>query len=492
VRSLETNQNRYQKIWFTVDEGDLGKCLIRMKKLRRTLRDQPQLGALVKEITLFGVQELYRTVSKTDKEVIISILGSLIMACPNLERLRGFHADFDHEYDRLTHALSTRPNLKERVWLFRGIEEGWDSKGNFITNQRPVYGDGSIANGDVFLSSHTRWSQLDTLILFGRSQGNLDYRAFVGTFRSLPTLKHLVIANFSATQFNDRTLAAIPPALRSLRLQDLPGLTDRGLTRLSGSYAIESLRSLALINTPLQSAVILSRILQNAPYLTSLAVVQPAAPTIDPSHPAAARPLYASNSLTHLHWDISPMTGQSLVHIASSIRSGVLPLLRWVRAPCDDGTIQVLCRPRARVSRPDDAVTVAASSTMVSLRTSLAAARLLAQERLEKARLEPLMAVVVTDESGVVLSNYFIRGFMGKLGSLIEYVLEGEMMEMEGMIGGRSMLMSGSGNNCSGTAALTSGSKSGILAQIQPAAKTGQTHREMTKMKIQDNAVFFM
>jgi hypothetical protein len=350
------------------------------------------------------------------------------MACPNLERFTGFYLPFDHEYDRLTHALSTRPYLKEKTWTLRGIEEGWDSKGVYVTNARPIRGDSSIDNGDVFLHYHANWRHLDTLMLFGQDTGNLDYRAFVGTFRALPSLKHLLLSRFNKSQFNDRTLAALPLGLHSLRLQDLRGITEKGLYRLLDSSTVHSLRSLALVNMDLKSAWYLSRFFKTTPHLTRFSLAQSVSPNLDTGH-FLQEPYYASTTLRFLHWDISPFAQPSISNIAASISAGAFPALRLLRAPCDDGTLQALCRPVALIARPHDADMPASA---LSLHSNLATARLAAQERLEAKRAEPLLAVVVTDEDGVITNNYIIRNYMGDIASRIRYHLVGDF-EVEGM-----------------------------------------------------------
>jgi hypothetical protein len=344
------------------------------------------------------------------------------MACTNLKRFTGLHIPFDHEYDRLTHALSTRRRLKEKIWMLKGIEDGWDGEGNYRTNARTIRGDGSIDNGDVFLSCHFNWPSLETLMLFGQDSGNLDYRAFVGTFRTLPSLKNLLISGFNKSQFNDRTMAALPLNLHSLRLQDLPGVTEKGLYRFIDSSVVMSLRSLSLINLDLKSARHLSRLFSFSPFLKRFTLTQSMSPDIDPARPLP-KPIYQSSSLEFLHWDISPFYNPSITHLADCIQSNAFPSLRRIRVPCDDGTLQALCRPRADIARASDADT----ASSLTLRSSLSVARMAAQERLEAKRLEALLVVVVTDEDGLVQSNMIYRNFMGTLSSRITYVLEADV-----------------------------------------------------------------
>src|ERR1700760_4739620 len=103
---------RYQNIWLIADETTVTPVkmpfLMKVKRIRKTLRDQPHLAAFVHDIHASGIQQLYQQTAQHDRPIIISNLASLVMACPNLERFTGLHIPFDHEYDRLTYALSTR------------------------------------------------------------------------------------------------------------------------------------------------------------------------------------------------------------------------------------------------------------------------------------------------------------------------------------------------------------------------------------------------
>lgn len=366
-----------------------------------------------------GLQSHHQLLPDVNRAATISIVASLVMACPNLEQFTGLYTTFDHDFDRLTHALSTRTRLRTRLWILKGIEESYDLQGELQTNARPVQYDGSIDNGDVFLSAHANWGSLETLMLFGQDTGNLDYRAFVATFRSLKSLKHLSVARFDKKQFNDRTVAALPLDLYSLRLQDLPGVTERGLVRLTSANNLNSMRRLSLINLEINSTRLIARFLATAPRLKRFTLVQSVSPTM-PSDATPDQAPYASKSLQFLHWDISPFSQPAVDHLARSIRAGAFASLRKLQAPCDDGALQALCRPRAQIARFSDAE----ANSSLTIRSSLAIARMNAQERLEVARLEPLMRVVVTDEDGIVQHKYTIKNYMGDVRSEIEYVLE--------------------------------------------------------------------
>jgi hypothetical protein len=491
-------------------------ALLRLKLLRRTLRENAALAATVRSINVPHLQKHHQTaVSDHDRAHAVAQLAALVMACPNLESVSGLSLPFDHAYDRLTHALSTRAHLRSHAWRPRAIESRWTADGRYATNARPILPDGSVANGDVFLSCHDRWRNLDTLLLFGQGSGNLDYRALVGTFRSLPALRRLLVARLDARQFNDRTAAALPRGLRALRLQDLPGLTRRGIERLVGDEAlVAELRRVALINVEVGEARHLQLLFANARRLERFTLVQAASPALDDDDgeytlavdeeeddegdddPDA---VYASASLQFLHWDVAPSGAASLDHLSASMRAGALPALRALRSPCDDGTLQALCRPRRSVALITDTSAFidcpdAASSSGggggpgASGRRSLAAARRAAQARLERARAEPLVRVVVTDERGDVVERMAYGGFMGALRSPVEYVLEPDgvgggdgsgILEVDDLVGGEGF------GACSGAAGDGWVGKSGFQV------KHGKGHRPRERVRHVSHASFF-
>ena len=166
-------------------------------------------------------------------------------------------------------------------------------------------------------------------------------------FRKLPALRHLVISHFSAEDFNDRTLQAVP-ALDSLRLERLPGVTDKGLSRFAGSTAATTLSRLSLVNLEITSLTVLSKFLANLNKLQRFTLVQDTPPGILPGV-VAPRPRFASSSLQYLHWDVLT-PGLSIYDLAESIEAGAMPSLRTIRALSDpDGLLQALCRPLAEV-----------------------------------------------------------------------------------------------------------------------------------------------
>jgi hypothetical protein len=410
----------------------------RIKVLRRTLRDNAHIAQSVKELHFPDTHEIYQTADTKERQSIINNLASLVMACPKLERFTGLYLTFNHAFDRLTHALSTRLQLKEKVWVLKADDVGWDDSGNYRTNSKVHDPYWNAGNADSFLHCHDNWSKLDTLCLFGQGICSMmDYRAFVATFRTLPSLRHLLISDFDTEQFNDRTLQALP-ALRSLRLQDLPGLTEKGLMRFANSTTARCIQRLSLINLEIVSAAVLSRFMANLPFLRRFVLAQDACPCLAPGLTVPSA-LYASESLEYIHWDILAY-GPAHEDLASSIIAGGLPALRTIRAPSDDdGHLQALCRPRAQVTLPGDEHLVNQISNPFSY-CCLSTSRRAAQQRLEDTRKDPMMKIIV-DEGGVIQHTYTLYTYMGTLDSKIDYVLEPDIEGSEEPIAGLNDLL---------------------------------------------------
>jgi hypothetical protein len=356
---------------------------------------------------------MYQLADSKNRQGIINTLASLVMSCPNLEKFSGLYLTYSHTFDRLTHALSTRPRLKEKVWVLKASDP-----------DRP-----SVGIQDAFLHSHDCWSNLETLCMFGQGSGSMDYRAFVATFRNLPALKHLLISDFDANQFNDRTLQAIPP-LRSLRLQDLLGVTESGLLKFADSFAARSIENLTFINLEIKSAALISLFMANLTHLARFTLSQDASPFVSPGS-ALVAPIYRSETLEYIHWDVIGY-GPSYADLAASISLSALSSLRTIRAPGDDdGLLQALCRPVADITLPEDAQYLyLPDAENPFAHPSMPSARRAAQHRLMSARSQPYIKIVV-DEDGVIQHTYTLTTYMGILGSKIEYSL---LPDVEGSV----------------------------------------------------------
>ncbi|RMZ71430.1 cyclin domain F-box [Pyrenophora seminiperda CCB06] len=393
VWSRAANATLYTKplVFTNKEHGKLPKLNIngtsRLKLLRKTLRENVGLGRRVRELHVFDFQALYLNAS-IEREEIANAVASLVMACPSLERLVGFHTPFAHGFDRLSYALSTRTCLKERVWMltdrkeeygeYYGEDDEWLLRtGHFVREKSDPT--------DDFLDLNSKHRFLAALVLDQEpdpSSTPLNYRAVVGAFKGFPYLRNLSVSGLAETSFTNMALHAIPDNLQALRLEDLPGVTEKGIQRFAASPQAISIKKLALIDMGISSLVTVADIL--SPHFASLqrfTLVQDAAPTLDG---ARCMPQLRSHSLRYLHWELrceaSPLpaltlpasvnsstwsppfatTPEPLPCIATSlladaIKSHALPSLTRIRIPHDpQGTIQALCKPLATALLPSD------------------------------------------------------------------------------------------------------------------------------------------
>ncbi|KAF3942160.1 hypothetical protein ABW19_dt0207477 [Dactylella cylindrospora] len=344
----------------------------RINLLCRTLRSRPDLAELVVELKLPAYD---LTLPGPDVANIHSMAAGLIMCCPNLERLVGFYPNFEfgmglevpgnpkeEEWrrgsDRLWTALSTRKRLKEHVWLLVGEQFdpspddiGYiDENGVFRQEGEPL----PRAFIQRFLSYHAQWQNLETLVLHGMNTiSSLQPHDFMALFQYVPNLTSLYISHFAYYQFTGEVLWHLPKNLTALRLECLPGLTDRSLSSYFSSPQ-NPLQKLALINLDISSLLLIIKIFSNLAQLEKFTLLQDVAPEIDDTDTLFLRPLLACRSLKFLHWDcLKP--GSAETHLANSILEGGFPKLQYLRAPCDSkGTLQAVCRPREKVELPGD------------------------------------------------------------------------------------------------------------------------------------------
>ncbi|KAF2457704.1 hypothetical protein BDY21DRAFT_15157 [Lineolata rhizophorae] len=419
----------------------------RLKLLRRTLRERPSIARLVQVIIVPGLQDFLDGRNEKEQGEVMDSLASIVMACPRLERLTGYIPIYRHQFDRLTPSTPKRPLTPRRRIKQSDVESPLDQ-------------------ATSFLQFHQHWSLLETLFISGQSMGRLNSEMFSYTLRGLPSLRHLFLSNFDAEDFHDKSLLSLP-ALHSLRLESLPGLTDRGLLHLASSDSATQLRRLSLIGLEITFLLVVSRFVSALPHLRRFTLVQDASPGLMPGA-VMAKPVFRSPSLEYMHWDVL-VPGTATDEMVESIRLGALPNLRVVRAPSDhDGRIQDMCRPAAAIETRGAAATV--SSTVVDqtlrdgrqplrlidmldslpvvtsdthyLRT-LPAARLAAQHRIQAARRKRATKIVVEDQDGVVSRVHKLRGFVGTVGSRLEYCLEPDVEGSEDAVVGLEDLIRG-------------------------------------------------
>jgi hypothetical protein len=447
-------QQLYAKIWLPTDAhaGTSELAWHRIKLLRRTLTDKPLLARFVKELHFPDAQLVYQECQMKERQAIINSLASLVMAAPNLERFSGLYLTYDHIFDRLTHALSTRVQLKEKTWVLRRSDVGVDEEGVYWSNHDEY---GQADNHDAFLRSHDNWKNLEMLCLFGQTTGRMDYRSFAATFRNLPALKHLLISDFDASQFSDRTLLTTPFNLESIRLQDVPGVTERGLMRYFNTSVAKSLRNVSLVKLEITSTHVISHILARCTNLKRFSLAQDISPALplglDPVHADGA--VYANDTVEYIHWDTIAY-GPSLQDLANSISARALPSLKVLRAPSDDGGIlQRLCAPQADWSAGSPGSDEEENPFSHS---SLPSARREAQRRKKEASQDPFIKIVVSDEEGTLQHTYTLRTYMGTLESTIEYSLDPDVPGSDDFIAGlndllisREILVEGGEKYCS-------------------------------------------
>lgn len=351
----------------------------RLKLLRRTLRERQLMARHVRELHLPDFQSLYQEAS-IEREEIVNLVASLVMACPSLERLVGFHIPFTQSFDRLSYALATRPKLRERVWLLSALED--DDLGEEDDDEVNRCYFAARDPTERFLDLNSRHPLLTTLVLHRASDGlapALNFRAIIGTFRQLPALQHLSISGLPASSFTNLALNALPPRLRSLRLENLPGINDKGLQRYVTSHSSTSIESLTLINLEISSLITITSILSDRmSKLKRFTITQYRTPDLGPR---LSIPDFSCRSLLFIHFEFRSQSGPSIDPfspdsrksvdfpfsnpepisclatslLAMNIKEGAFPALRRARIPHDpQGLIQALCKPCATALLPAD------------------------------------------------------------------------------------------------------------------------------------------
>jgi hypothetical protein len=377
---------RYHQVLLLANEDNtkLPKLKVRgtgrLKLLRRTLRERPALARQVRELHLSDFWTLYQTAA-IEQEEIVSSIASLVMACPNLERLVGFHIPFAPSFDRLSHALSTRSKLKEKL-LFESAADMSDEEDDEIG----AYYLAACDPTERFLEINSNHNVLSTLVIHQqdslRSSTTFNFRAIVGTLRQLPNLRQLAVSNLPHSSFTNLTLSSLSPNLKSLRLDNLQGIDDKGLQRFFTSHLVTAIETLVLIDLEISSLVTIAHILSSHSInLKAFTLSQYKAPS-PPSK--SSLPDFFCRTLQYIHWEIrsdagplpplpfsmelavaeepafpfkslEPISCLATCLLAQSIKDGAFPCLRRIRVPHDpQGLIQELCKPLATALLPYD------------------------------------------------------------------------------------------------------------------------------------------
>lgn len=467
----------------------------RLVLLRRTLRSNQQIAVIVRNLKVparaedLGVERYH------------DLIASVVMACPNFERLVGLYPRHNHTFDRLFHALSTRQKLKQMDWVIDVVlnpRARTKSGSRQITKASPsprqlppllTPGDIQPAQSNAFLDLHVNWTYLTTLNIHALPGGSLTPDNLIPEIISrLPSLQHLFLSRLSLSAFKDEALVSLP-ALKTLSLAHMPGVSCDGLSALATRSASRSIRRLILSHVNVDEMPPLARILSHLVNLDSLAFVQSYPPVMPKTEFILLMPYLASNSLRKLHWDITShphCANAADTILVQSIGAGGFPGLRRLRTPNDpEGIFQSLCRPRERIEMPGDrfkgamgahgrslsggdptptaayspaAVGALARSPTTPVvtpdamalcdSTDLHKSRLAAQTRLEAAWRIPRFHVNVVDEDGMLVDKFGLAGFIGSAWSRIWYDLlpdAGAKDEHGGLVEMEDVLESGEG-----------------------------------------------
>ena len=206
---------------------------------------------------------------------MVDIVASIVMAAPNLERLVGVHPIYSHEFDRLNHALSSRPQLRSHIWSI-----GENDAITLRSYKQLAPGLMDPYQKSSFVSFHENWQSLNTLFLHSPNEGILERDVFISVFRSLSNLKHLACSNFDKYDFDDHILQYLP-TLYSLRLQDLEGITFWGLSEFSRAKNASAIQRLSLVNLDIMYISAISNLLLRLKALKRFTLVQDTSPEIE-------------------------------------------------------------------------------------------------------------------------------------------------------------------------------------------------------------------
>lgn len=384
--------------------------LSRLRKLLDSLRDTPGLGFLVHRmrITTELAEELNVEANLPwRKGSALDLLAEVVRQCYNLEQLSGFTLPATSSTIPVMEALASRTRLKTHIWDF-------DSR-----KALPSLAD--------FVHCHEGWYHLETLVLKADAGVDLGMATVSAILRKLPRLQHLMISGLHRADFHNTTLLTLP-TVRSLRLENLGGLTDQGVEQLAFSRLALSLEKLTLVGLELVSLHTVQTLMSHLTRLRKFALVQNTSPEPQTGVKTAKKPMpLSSPSLRYLHWDCL-ISGSALALLADAIEDGKFPKLKMAKVPCDyDGLIQRLCRPMPLKKLTSSDLDHLAQHTQNRYERNLRTAQIQAQIRVIQSRKQPSINVVVQDESMEVQSLHTIGSYIGSMDSKIEYVLEPEV-----------------------------------------------------------------
>ncbi|KAI0398582.1 hypothetical protein F5Y17DRAFT_464178 [Xylariaceae sp. FL0594] len=478
----------------------------RLVLLRRTLRSRPAIAGLVRSLKAPAIPQ------GASPESYQNLVASVIMACPNLERLVGFHQSYNFTFNRLFHALSTRENLREMHWTLEASQAQKKSRfsnaASMLSSGNPDFQEapGNLLpeQSDEFRDLHMNWTRLETLSIHCLPGATLTPVSLLpDILADVASLKHLHLSHLPFTAFNDANLLSLP-ALETLTLSHLPGVSSMGLSSFARRPSSRSIRRLTLNHLDVDSLPVIAQILSHLASLETFTFVQTRSPVLPEGEIIWLFPYLASRTIRKLHWDVPSYASTANIAdsiLAKSIAASGFPALRTLRTPSDpEGIFQALCKPLERIDSPNDRyrgliakagtrpksppqtpttpTTPRTPGSMSSksgfglnfpmddqlfpskVCSNLSQSRLDAQRRLEAARNEPRFTFRLVDEGGKVLEMRRMAGFLGSIGSPINYCLtpdpgaldeNGGLVTMSDFLGdGGEKVKDGAYSDCNG------------------------------------------
>ncbi|KAK0897793.1 hypothetical protein LTR91_021019 [Friedmanniomyces endolithicus] len=413
-------EHMYREIWLPSND-DLPKRALSLrsshtllKMLLRTLEESAALASMVRHLrvtarlacTLDGADG-----TPGDRRAAYVLLADIINRCPNLELLSGYSPVVrDSVSTKLLIPLALRPGIKSHAWNVQSAQLGGDS----MPDLDPM----------DLVECHDNWRGLETLVLCSSPDLDLGKGMVSAALQRLPQLKHLMLLRLNRQDFHNGTLMTLP-ALRSLRLDNLEGVTHHGIEQLAHTRTALSLESLTLVGLELTSLRAIQQLLAHLGRLKKFVIVQDTSPELPPTMRATnSNTALASASLQYLHWDIL-VAGSGTALIAKSIAHGGFPSLTKVKVPGDyEGAIQALCRPIAQETLDASDLELIDRFNSDRYERFLRLSQIQAQLRVRESRQQPSFNVVVHDENKRISATHVIGGYVGDMESKIEYSLE--------------------------------------------------------------------
>ena len=382
----------------------------KLQVLSETLKKSPWLATVVHRIRItseLAGELTAERVNESSENPVLQNLLDIIQLCPNVEHFSGYVPPIGPSTILLTEALSSRSQLKSHSWNLDPRKAVLPNLGRFIVN-------------------HDNWKQLETLTISANRGVDLGHGAISAVLARLPALKNLMISGMHEKDFHDEALLNLP-ALKSLRLENLVGLTDHGVRQMAFTRLRLSLRSLTLVGLELVSLQTVQALLTHLVLLQRFAFVQETCPEPPADINLADNPLpLSSRSLKQLHWDCL-LPGLATNIFAEAIATGKFPKLRMVKVPCDyEGAIQALCKPIRRERLTSAELEYLARQSGEKHVRSLQLAQIEAQLRVRKSRQRSLEEPALQDGSTQVQSVPTVGRFLGSASSQIEYSLESD------------------------------------------------------------------